>query len=1127
MNPHPILPTLACLAAFSAFSLRAAAAEPVKLSEVDEVIPTYLMDPPDPNPMFYFGSESQGAQGRIYPYPLYDNLTNTKAARTYHVVYLENEYLRIAILPEIGGRLFSALDKTNNYDFIYHQHVIKPSLIGLIGAWISGGIEWNIPHHHRASTFLPVQYRTEENPDGSKTIWVGELEIRQRMRWAVGYTLRPGRSVLECSVRILNRTPLANSMLCFANVAVSANDTYQVIFPPSTQFVTYHGKRDFAAWPVARSRFNGSDFTAGVDVSWYKNHPTANSMFAWNYQDDFFAGYDHGREAGIVSVADHHVVPGKKFWTWGDGPRGHLQDHILTDNDGPYIELMVGAYSDNQPDYSWMQPYETRAFRMNWYPFRGIGGVKNANLDAAVNLEVQGGEAKFGFCTTTAVPEATVRVTAPGRVLLEKQIEIDPGHPFVGGVAVPAGVDEHDVRASLEAQGRELVAYSPVRLPPMAMPAPVTPPPLPADIKEDEELDLAGQRIDQFHDPLHDAEPYWREALHRDPGDVGAHDNLGRLDLGRARFADAEGHFRQALARLAARYTSPMYAEPYYYLAVALKAEGRNDEAFDAFYKAAWSQEWRAPAYFSLAEIASAKGDFAAALDFVDRSLDANALNLRALGLKASLLRHLGRNPEDSAVLSDALRKTDELDVRLMAEAWFLDPGATESNALFATLNGHTATAQETAAEYANAGLYRDGLDLLKSAVKAADGAKISPIVDYYMGDFAEKLGLTAEAAEYRQNAARRPPDYVFPFQSEVIPVLRRAIAANPGDARAPYYLGNLLFDWQPEEAVRLWQRSAELDPSFPIVWRNLAQASAHSEGDGARARAIGYLEKAVAVGGSYPTHFAELDQLYAADSRPVEARLAMLESHADVAQKDDGALASLIYLKTFAGKADQAIALLQGHVFHIWESETRFDTGAEWTDAHLVAGLAHFNAGRCQEALADFQAASRYPENLRAMRDDAAGAVEVAYWTGCAYDKLGDSAKASQAWTGAAAPERSAGRPSWMRENPAVTATQRFYQALANRRLGQSGRADPVFRNLVETGLALLQNPEKEPVGSGRGSPLSPRARASTGHYVCGLGYAGSGDGAKARSELAASLAASPDNLDARIALDFAPIQK
>jgi hypothetical protein len=241
-----------CAAAFVlALSLPlVAAAAPVKLWEQDEVIPTYLSGPPDPNPMFYFGRQSQGAEGRIYPYPLYDNLTNEKGEQRYHVVYLENEYVKIGILPEIGGRLFSAVDKTDNYDFVYRQHVIKPALIGLIGAWISGGIEWNIPHHHRASTFLPVQWSTEENPDGSKTIWVGELEVRQRMRWAVGYTLHPGSSVLTCSVRIANRTPVSHTMLCFANVAVNANENYQIIFPPSTQWVTYHAKREFASWPI-------------------------------------------------------------------------------------------------------------------------------------------------------------------------------------------------------------------------------------------------------------------------------------------------------------------------------------------------------------------------------------------------------------------------------------------------------------------------------------------------------------------------------------------------------------------------------------------------------------------------------------------------------------------------------------------------------------------------------------------------------------------------------------------------------------------------------------------------------------------------------------------------------------
>ena len=158
------------------------------------VIPTYLLGEPDPNPQFYFGGTSQGAQHRIYPYPAYDNLTTEKKDKTYTMVYLENEYVKIGILPEIGGKIFEAVDKTNGYDFIYNQHVIKPALISLLGAWISGGIEWDLPHHHRATSFLPMQYKVEENADGSKTVWIGELELRDRMEWTVGVTLRPGKS---------------------------------------------------------------------------------------------------------------------------------------------------------------------------------------------------------------------------------------------------------------------------------------------------------------------------------------------------------------------------------------------------------------------------------------------------------------------------------------------------------------------------------------------------------------------------------------------------------------------------------------------------------------------------------------------------------------------------------------------------------------------------------------------------------------------------------------------------------------------------------------------------------------------------------------------------------------------
>jgi tetratricopeptide (TPR) repeat protein len=1092
-------------------------ADSVTLREADEVIPTYKSGPPEPNPMFYFGRDSQGAEGRIYPYPLYDNLTNVRSEQSYHLIYLENEYVKIAIAPEIGGRLLSALDKTDNYDFVYHQHVIKPALIGLIGAWISGGIEWNIPHHHRASTFLPVQYRTEENADGSKTVWVGELEVRQRMCWAVGYTLRPGSSVLECSVRIINRTPLPNSMLCFANVAVSANDNYQIIFPPDTQWVTYHAKRDFASWPIASGRYNGTDFGAGTDVSWYKNHQSANSMFAWNYWDDFYAGYDHGKNAGTMSIADHHIVPGKKFWTWGNGPRGRMWDGILTDTDGPYIELMVGAYSDNQPDYSWLQPFEERSFKMNWYPFRDIGGVKNANLEAAVNLEVTNGIAKFGFCTTKEFPHATVQLKAGDKILVEEKISINPAKPYMKQIAVPAGVDEHDVRASLSVDNSELVAYSPLRLTPMSRPAVVTPPPAPQDITNDEELFLTGLRIDQFHDPKLDADPYWDEVLKRDPGDTEANTSLGLLDLRNAKFADAEQHFRKALERLTAKYTSPKNAGPLYYLGVALAAQDKTDEAFDAFYKAAWSQEWKSPAYFSLAEIASARGDFVAALNYVNSSLDANALNVRAYGLKSAVLRHLNRTSEAREVIAFAARKTDPLDVRLMAEQWLLIRNKSIASQLFTTLNAFPATAQEIAAEFSRAGLWSDATEILAQSIAAApDKSKVSPMIYYYLGDFAEKLGDFAKATGYRQQAMAQSPEYVFPFQSEVIGVLRRAMAANPSDSRAPYYLGNLLFDWQPAEAIALWEKSAALDSKFPITWRNLAQAWSHKDDDESRAKAISYLEKAMALDDNYPAHFAELDQLYQAAGAPVEKRLALLEKHQQTVVKKDEGLAALIGLKTFVGKPDEAIALLEGRTFSLWEGGTRFNTGEAWADAHLVRGLQRFSAKQFRDALADFDAALKPPANLRAEQRGGTHQLELAYWIGCANESLGNQEQARQSWTTATITNAPA--TGNRRGNALGARASRCFQALAFQKLGHNDKAEAIFHELVDAGTAALKSTGDDTVSF---SPQPANLRTANAHYITGLGYAGLGEKEKARAEFSAALAASPDHLGAKIALE------
>jgi tetratricopeptide (TPR) repeat protein len=1108
-----------------------AAGTPVKAWEEKVTIPTYLIGPPDPNPQFYFGGNSQGAQHRIYPYPVYDNLTTEKKDKTYTMVYLENEYIKIGILPELGGKIFEAVDKTNGYDFIYHQHVIKPALISLLGAWISGGIEWDLPHHHRATSFLPMQYKIEENADGSKTVWIGELELRDRMDWVVGVTVRPGKSYFEAAFRMINRTPEPTSMLSFSNVAVHVNDTYQVIFPPSTQFVTYHGKRDFTTWPIATTKFNGADFTSGVDVSWYKNHASANSMFAWNYQDDFLAGYDHGKNAGILSIADHNVVPGKKFWTWGNGPSGRAEDHLLTDSDGPYIELMVGAYSDNQPDYSWLEPYEAREWTQYWYPFRDIDGVKNANLEGAVNLEVKDSNAVVGFYSTEARPSARVTLKLKDQFLLDQTVAISPGHSFVKTVSLPAGVDEHELRAAMEVNGRELVAYSPVKLQPEKMPAPVVAPPAPAEIKTTEELYLTGLRMEQFHSPSGDPNEYWQEALRRDPGDIRVNTVLGIDAIKAGRYAEAERLLRKALERSTASYTSPKDGEPMYYLGLALKAQGRLDEAYAQLFKSTWSAAWRSPAYFALAEIDSTKGDFNAALKDDECALQANALNIRALALKAALLRHIGRNEEVPSTIA-SIRKIDPLDMHGMAEQWLAMTAPDDDTALWATVSEHIATALEVAADEMNAGLWQDGTKFLVHIVDAApDKSKVSPLVYYYLAYFAGQMHQPDKAREFDQLAEKASPDYVFPFQMEMIAVLENAMGKEPSDARAPYYLGNLLFDWQPQRAQALWEQSASLGADFPVVYRNLAMV--YTRNGNQHDKALAALEKAVQFGGNAMV-FNDLDKLYEENGVSPAKRLALMEAHRAVINRDE-VIAREINLEIFAGKPAAAIQLMESRFFRSWEGGGTFSLGDSWVNANLARGHQLMAEKQYAQALIGYQAALQIPASLL----EAAGNVtsrraEISYFIGNAYQALGDSASARRFWTdassdtvvarteasgpGAAVQFRRRGNIGGLAAGVRVEQDTLYYQALALQKLGQQDRAAAIYTRLVDIGSKMLAAVPGMSIQSR--ATQAQQTQFADAHYLVGLGDLGLSHRDQARQEFALALKASPDHYSATMAL-------
>jgi len=1070
-------------------------AQAARVWEEALVIPTCLTEAPEPNPVFFGGRAYQGAKGPVYPYPFLDRLTDRRVDKTYKAVYLENPYVKLCVLPELGGRLFSAVDKSNGYDFVYRQHVIKPALIGMLGAWISGGVEWNIPHHHRATTFMEVDHAVVQGRDGSATVWVGEIELRHRMKWQVGLTLRPDSSVIEVTMRVCNRTPLAHSMLAWANVAVHADPDYQVIFPPDVEFATFHGKNQFSRWPVSTETFNRQDYAKGVDVSWWKAHGAPTSFFAWDARGDFLAGYDHGKDAGVAFVADHAFVPGKKLWTWGTGNEGRLWERILTESDGPYAELMIGAFSDNQPDYSWIQPYETRTVKQYWYPVRKIGGVKAANETAACDLSVDpASSARVGFQPTRPLAAVRAVLKAGSRVIWEDTVSAGPDRPFVKSVALGPDIGEDDLTlAFFAADGREILSYAPLKKEKKPLPAVVTAPPAPKDIATVEELYLTGLRLEQFYNPAVEPDSYYAEALKRDPGDYRTNTAVGLQSLKRAKYADAEEKLRRAVDRATKNYTRPKDGEALYYLGLALRAQGKREEAEDAFGRAAWAQSWRSASFLQLAEMASGRGDSSKALALAEAALDANGLNGKALNLRAALLRRTNRFAEAGDAVSRAT-VLDPMDFWAWNESYLQkNTGSLQEDVgrVYQELSGLMRGAEpnylELAADYGACGLWDEAIGVLgRLEALAKKESKAFPLARYFLAFYWDRKGDEKQASEALSRAVLQPPDYGFPFQAECIDVLRLAQARNPKDGRAPYYLGNYLFDLQPEAALSEWEKSTALDPGNSVGLRNLGLAYARVKND--LPRALELYRQALAASPGDAKLYAELDQLEEAARTPLGERFERLEKNQAAVERRDDAVAREIQLLVRLGRYDRAIGLLAARHFHVWEGGGEIH--GVFVEAHLLRGLKSLDAGDARAALKDFEAALTYPDNLEVGEPaGGGGSAKIYFLVGTAKEALGGRSEAQQAYEKAA----SMGR-GW--------SEQSYYQALAHRKLGRAAEAAKLLDGLVRAAGERLKTSPAMDFFEKFGEKQSAMAQRAQAHYLLGLGRLGQGQSAEARKE-------------------------
>lgn len=1027
--------------------------EAVKIWEESIVIPTYEVGEADKNPMFLESRVYQGSSGKIYPYPTIEKIHDTRTEKAYQAVWLENEYLKLMILPELGGRIQRAFDKTNQYDFVYYNHVIKPALVGLCGPWISGGIEFNWPQHHRPTTYSPVDYMLIEHEDGSKTCRICDVDQMYGTKGEASFTLYPGKAYIEIKGQLYNPTPMPQTFLWWANPAVPVNDYTQSIFPPDVHAVMDHGKRDVSRFPIATGVYYKHDYSEGIDISRYKNIPVPTSYMAEKSEFNFVGGYDYQVGAGILHVADHHISPGKKQWTWGCGDFGKAWDRNLTDEDGPYIELMTGVYTDNQPDFTWLKPMEEKTFTQYFMPYKTVGPVKNASIHAVINLETKENEIRIVAYGTQEYPDARILLTYGKKTLLDEITLLSPVHTYEK--TLHTGVED-ETRLTLKVLSgeRELVSYTPLKKEVPKLPSPAKAADEPEKIMTNEELYLTGLHIEQYRHATYRPDPYYIEGLKRDPEDIRINNAYGSLLMRRGCFEEAEEHFRKALKRAVWKNPNPYDSEPYYNLGLVLLYQRRIEEAFDAFYKATWSGEQQEMSFYYLSCIESMRGNYESALELVEKGLVRNSHNVKARALKVYLLRRLDRKEEAGALIVENL-KVDSFDYISRLESAYLEPGRQEEIRLEISrlARGFHENYLMAARHYAEFGAY-------EAAAQTLDQCSGKwPMLYYYKAYYLKLMGKDGSEAlkEALKQAEGCSTDYCFPNKLEDISVLKFAAERNTEGANANYYMGNLYYDkLQYRTALSYWEQSARLNPRFPTVWRNLSLAYYNKEKDRVRAREA--MEKAYGLDPDDARIFLELDQLYKKLDMPAAERLEKYEAARDVFMKRDDLMIEYATLLNLMGRYGEAYEFIMSYKFHPWEGGEGKVTAQYVVSLVELArqAMAEKEWGAAEEYLTK---ALKYPENLGEGKLEGTKDNHINYYLGVIMENQGktEDARAYFETAGVGTDE-----PAGMMYYNDQPADMIYYQGLAKEKLGKPVEARARFYKLLDYGEQHMFDPMK-----------------------------------------------------------------
>lgn len=1017
-------------------------------------IPTYRPLPPSRFPAYLDRRVYQGSSGRVYPLPMHDRISTDREPVEWDAVHLENAWLRVMVLPQIGGRVHVAQDRSSGYHFFYLNPVIKPALVGLAGPWIAGGVEFNWPQHHRPATFLPTDVEIEEEPDGSVTVWCSDHDPFTRMKGMHGVRLRPDRSTLEVRVRLYNRSELTQSFLWWANVAARVDEDYQSFFPPDVHLVADHARRAVTGFPAADGPYYGIDYparrgrvetaadgsrVAGDRIDWIRNIPVPTSYMCLGSHGDFFGGYDHAAGAGFVHVADHAQAVGKKQWTWGSSDFGRAWCRNLADDGAAYAELMAGVFTDNQPDFAFIAPGETKVFAQTWYPISGTGPVDAATVDAALRVRrVTDPDPGIVASVVVTSPRSGCVVEfgwAGGRVE-RGPFDLQPGPPHVEVLPVGAAAgdgpdagDAADVTVVVRDADGELVRAG-VRVPTAEVDHTTglaTAPAAPGEVGSVEELVLVGTHLEQYRHATRSPEPYWVEALVRDPGNLAASVGLALRAYRRGRFERAEHLLRAALARATTWNANPRDTEVLYLLGLVRERRDDDEAAGDAYAAASWDRRWRAPAGYRLARMAARAGRDRVALDRLEDVLRAEPDHLQARALSVVLLRRLGRRAEADRRLESA-RRLDPLDW------WTRDLAGLP-------LSTDAQTCLDLALEYRGVGEWAAALRLLdavddREAERAVGQPATTPLSAYHRGAVLDRLDRPTEAARARTAARAADPSWCFPSRLDDAAVLERAARVDPTDARSRALLGHLLYAAdRHEEALTRWQSAVQLDPDQPVVWRNIGLARHNDLADLPGAREA--YDRALAADPDTAQLVSESDQLDIRRGVAPTRRLDRLLARRAVVLTRDDTTAALADLLVCAGRAAEAEQVLLGRLFQPWEGgEGAVLRTWERVCLRLARDAAPTAAGG-RAAVRAIRRALDPPESLGEARHPLADPAELWLALGDALDVSGDADGAAEAWRSAAG--LTGGVPA---AGPPPCSETSFWGVLALHRLGRTSPA-------------------------------------------------------------------------------------